>query len=488
MSEAQMDTVLAGSRQFALALFVPLTEQVGTRPRVATDATQALTLMDSPRGLVVVEVEGEGSVRSIRELLATRGDLSVIAAVPGAMASREDELRSLGVELARWDGSPAAVLGAVSRRLAPGTEAPPEASAAFPSSAAVATAPRPAAAAGPTAAASAGPPVPADLDLSDDLDLIPVEDLGAAEAPPPAAAPQAAPPPAASTYSPPPGAAAWPAGGLTFDDAEKALQKGLSGRFAGESRLRTVTEGVVNTLCALEFAVVSGDPVAVDPQPIRRAALMRLRVAAALADRPPEGSAVDQGALSAMLGEIDALLSEVNALSQGAPPDVQASLEAVRNALVKEAIDFSEAAQSLVPGAAVLDEAGPAPVRPNLRAARARVLSISTRSEPTSRRHLVIWGLFLVAVIVAGGFHGYGWWARQQAIASIITLPGQPAGLYLVPAPPGQPRVLIPVRGAKIDRAELERFKNQEQAKGNTVEELKGGGLLIRAPALGRSR
>ena len=42
------ETVLAGSRDFALALFVPMTERAGLRPRVATEATQALTLLEHP--------------------------------------------------------------------------------------------------------------------------------------------------------------------------------------------------------------------------------------------------------------------------------------------------------------------------------------------------------------------------------------------------------------------------------------------------------
>lgn len=91
----------------------------------------------------------------------------------------------------------------------------------------------------------------------------------------------------------------------------------------------------------------------IDTEPVRRAAVMRVRVAVALSSAPGAGGAVDAGALSTFLADIDALLSDVNALAAGAPADVQASLEAMRNALVKEAIDFSEAVQQARPTEAI---------------------------------------------------------------------------------------------------------------------------------------
>ena len=123
----------------------------------------------------------------------------------------------------------------------------------------------------------------------------------------------------------------------------------------------------------LERAVLAGEPQPVDGAPIRRAAVMRVRVAVALATAPPAGTAVDEGAVSALLADIDALLSEVNTVTLGAPPELQASLESIRNSLVKEAIDLSEVAQRLAgPAEAAADASAPSVPA----AARTRVLSV----------------------------------------------------------------------------------------------------------------
>ncbi|MFT3914362.1 MAG: hypothetical protein QM704_09665 [Anaeromyxobacteraceae bacterium] len=522
MPEPHVDAVLAGTKGFALALFVPLTERVGIRPRVATDATQALTLLESPKGLVVVEIEGEGTVRSIRELLATRKDFTVVAAVPDAQAGTEQALRALGVELARWDGSPAAVLGAVSRRLgtngssvAPPPPAPPPPVAAAPvAPASAVAAPRAPVAAPPPAVPSAPAPAPAaayfgdlkatkpapppPLELEDEAeDVVSIEDLGVEEdlGPDAAAAPAvaAAPAPAPAAAQPPAAgqSAAWPAGGLTSAEAQKQLGEGLAGRLPSDAKLRPTLETVLSNLSALEANVLTGQPVAVKPEPLRRAAVMRLRVAHALAGRPPPGSPVDQAALSTMLGEIDALLSDVNALLPEAPDDVVPSLEAVRNALVKEAIDFSEAAQDSAPAQPVgPDPAAHEQARTAARAARARLISVSKEPvEPEHpRRFWVMVALLVIGALGAGGFHAWRYTQRQQAVAAVATVPGQPAGMYLVPGPPGDPKVFIPYPGAKLDPVEVARFKTDQQAKGLVVEELKGGALRIREPQQGRTR
>jgi hypothetical protein len=482
MSEAHLDAVLAGSRDFALALFVPLTERVGIRPRVATDATQALTLLDSPQGLVVVQVEGDGSVRSIRELLATRSDLAVVAAVPEAMAGREEALRALGVELARWDGSPGSVLGAVSRRLGAqavppgpdrtgGPQTAPILAPAEPAANAPARASRPAppAQVSPPAAvmAATNAPVLLDLDAGEDVDVVSIEDLALEEEAPAPPAPAAAPSAPASSPPPASGAVAWPAGGLSLAEAERALANGLRGGFNGESRIRTVTEGVVNTLSALEFAVVSGDPVAVPPEPIRRAALLRLRVASALAERPPTGSVVDQAALSSMLGEIDALLSEVNALAQGAAPDVLPSLEAVRNALVKEAIDFAEAAQQIAPTERVPEAPSAAPTPK--RAPAARVLTVTRAPEVrnTRARNLAI--VLALAVLAAGGFHGFRYYQRVSRPLPPPPVANAPARATGAATAQGA-KFVTSKDGKPFTDAEIETFRQKEELAGRRVE------------------
>jgi hypothetical protein len=91
--------------------------------------------------------------------------------------------------------------------------------------------------------------------------------------------------------------------------------------------------------------VLAGEPHPIDTAPLRRAAVMRVRVAAALEAAPPAGSPVDFGAVAAFLRELDALLSDVKTLAEDAPADLQDPIEAVRSALVKEAMDLSRAAR-----------------------------------------------------------------------------------------------------------------------------------------------
>ena len=411
-------------------------------------------------GLVVVEVEGEGSVRSIRELLASRADLQVVAAVPDAMAGAEPALAALGVETTRWDGSPGAVMGVIARRMEGGGDGSP-ALAELPDLEPAPTAPAAPAAPRPQADGAPGPAFFADLPpVDDDVEVVSFDDLAPEPEPAGAGGSLYVPPPA------PPGAPAWPSGGLAFADAESALVRGLEGAFQGDSTLRTVTEGVMGTLTALEFAVVSGDAVPVDPEPVKRAALMRLRVAFALAERPAPGSAVDQAALSTMLGEIDALLSQVNALSQGAAPDVLPSVEALRNALVKEAIDFSEAAQQIAPVEPVLGEALPAAV--TRRAPQARLLNVSAEPDRADARGRTLWVVLVLAALGAGGFHGWRWWERSHRVPPPPLIPAGAPGRAIGAASQGN-KFLASKDGKPFTDAEIETFRQSEELAGRKV-------------------
>jgi hypothetical protein len=283
-------------------------------------------------------------------------------------------------------------------------------------------------------------------------------------------------------YVPPPPSARvdWPATAPGPEEAQGALLRALGGSVEPSTRLEATARMVLESLSELERRVLAGEPQPLDVDPIRKAAVMRVRVAAALTAEPAPGTPVDGAALHAMLGEMDDLLSAVGGLLESAPQELKPSLEAIRNALVKEAIDFSEAAQRNAPaGAAPAGTPGQA-ARLTGRAAQARVLSISEREEPESRGPLIGWMLLGFALVAAGGFHGYRYWARKQLMASRPTLPGQPAGMVLVSAARGAPQVLIPLKGASVDPVEIERFKAQQRAKGLEVEELMGGALSIR--------
>src|SRR5512146_2077887 len=77
---SQFETVIAGSRPFALALFAPLTERVGTRPRIAADPLQAAALVPGA-GLVVLELQGSW-VDGLQRLVAERPELRFVVALP----------------------------------------------------------------------------------------------------------------------------------------------------------------------------------------------------------------------------------------------------------------------------------------------------------------------------------------------------------------------------------------------------------------------
>jgi hypothetical protein len=467
MTDQPTEAVIAGSKGFALALLAPLTERVGTRPRIAADPSQALKLTGGT-GLIVVEFQGARSLEAIRELLEQAAGVSVIAAVPHAHAGVEETLRSLGVESARWDGRPDEVLSAVSRHLA-GAPAARGSPAPAPAVPATAVAPPPAAAAARVASSGVGA-------LFDDL---PLDDVSGDAAPVEAAAPH---PPFPSMA---PATGAWPGNVPGAAEAGDALAKALRGVFAPDGSPLAVVATVMSAMSPLERAVLLDEPLPIDVAPIRRAAVMRVRVAVALATVPqtPDPGATDPGAVSALLAEIDELLSGVNALIGSASSELQPLLEQVRNALVKEAIDFSEAshrAESL--GA----PQGPRPVTAVARrAAQTRVLSVDSVAEreieavQVHRTRRMI-GLFVASALAAGAFHGYRYYERSTRRFERPTRTGVPETAAVVAHPTGTgPVVVRAAEGRPFSADELRRMSDLEALKGNVVTETAPGVVMI---------
>jgi hypothetical protein len=154
---------------------------------------------------------------------------------------------------------------------------------------------------------------------------------------------------------------AWPADTPDLQLAERALRETSEG---ASTPVAGVASQVARSLSALERAALAGAPLPFDASPVRRALAMRVRVGVAFATAPPPGSSVDAAAVAMLLGEIDDLLSEVNALAESAEKERATALRACRSALVREAIDFSAAAQRYAPAELVVEE-GPLPaVRP----------------------------------------------------------------------------------------------------------------------------
>ncbi len=239
----------------------------------------------------------------------------------------------------------------------------------------------------------------------------------------------------------------------------------------------TAAAQVAAGLTPLELDVFAGRPTDVAAEPVWRAAVLRLRVGTALVTRPAPGTPADAGAVAALLTEIDGLLGEVKGLLADAPPAVKSALEGIRNALVKEAVDFSEACHqveaAIVPAKAEVARAAPA----------VKFLSVRAGEDELEagerKRGRAVWVLLVVAVLGAGGFHGYRWWKLQSAVAQLKTYPGQPDGMMLLPAPPGATtRELMPIKGPP-DRAQVEQFKAQQKLLGKVVTETPAGGLRI---------
>jgi len=377
--------------------------------------------------------------------------------------------------------SPPRVAPAAAPAASPGTFAPPPAPAAAPAAprrpatAEVVARPPPALA----PAAPAPRPAPASQ-FFDDLDTVTIDDDTPATHPGVAVA-SAAELHVPGMYAPPPAEprADWPAGICSAAEAEDALQRALGGAVGGSRPLQDLALRTLDALSDLERGVLSGEPQPIDAAPIRRAAVMRLRVADGLASVPPAGSPVDSAALSAILGEIDALLAEVAPLMAAAPEELAPALEAIRNSLVSEAIDFSEAAQRVAPAGAPPPQAAVPLVR---RKNEPRILSIQSAQEAEleaaeGHRRQVAWIVMAIALALALLYHGWGYLSRPKFVPP-PTVAGAPTGSMAGDAlRSGRQLVYSPT--GKFDPAEVEKFRTDQELKGNKVEEIAPGVLRI---------
>ena len=536
------DVVLAGSPEFLGALLVPLEGRLGAAPRVADTPHQAFALCQANAGLLVYEFRGrEWSPLSgdLRRLAGT--GLVIVVALPPEHAAESPALSETASAVVPWRGDPRPLLEAVAR-LDAGASAPAPARPA-PVLAPPVAAPRapagpravaPPSLTPPPVAPRGTPPAPPSLRvvpppaapfaapraavapvLAQDgaraataVRLVPPaeeadpfaglfeDDAPAAEtvaepavAPPPeppaavvpdaaAEPPPAAPPPVEEVPFVPSGT--WPGTVLSASDAEGLLAGALVGLWPEEA-LRPLTERVLEGLSAAEKGALQDQALPCEADPVRRAAGLRWQVAAALASAPParpdgELPPVDQAAVRAILSGIDAVLGDLKRMSEGATPEALRVIENVRHLLVKEAIDLTEAVQRLVPeGTAEIGVAEGVP------AAAARVpgtrLIYNVRGQDELRPPKP-WGLLVLLVLLAAasaGYHGYRYVNRPRPQPP--TLSGAPSatsalvvpGAKMVAAPPGQ----------RPDPQEVERFKAQEQAKGNEVKEVLPGTFVV---------
>jgi hypothetical protein len=90
----------------------------------------------------------------------------------------------------------------------------------------------------------------------------------------------------------------------------------------------------------------------------------------------------------------------------------------------------------------------------------------------------VPWGLvtlLVMAVAAAAAYHGYRYVNGPSQAASTIS--GAPKGTVGTVTPKG--KVIVAPAGVRLDRAEVESFKNLEEAKGNEVREPVPGTFVV---------
>jgi hypothetical protein len=170
------------------------------------------------------------------------------------------------------------------------------------------------------------------------------------------------------------------------------------------------------------------------------------------------------------------VLSSLKEQSDDAAPEALRAIETVRHALVKEAIDLTEALQQVAPPELVEEittsrkarRAGAAPVTRMVR---------NTRADDDGPSQ-VPWGLVVVlvlAVVAAVAYHGQRYVNRAKSVAPPVS--GAPSGTAGTLTPQGKVVVVPP--GTRADPKEIENFKNLEKAKGNTVRELVPGTFVV---------
>jgi hypothetical protein len=503
------EAVVAGSTEFVDALLPLLSQRLGGAPRVADSPHLASALCQGGARLLVYEHGGAEwlalSTR-LRELVGP--DLVVVAALPPEHAGDVARISASASAVVAWRGEAGPVLDATSRVLA-AREAPPVAAAPRPSPvltprptpSTLRPAPTPGRPAAPAVTPSPFPVRPANTPVAPRPATTPVMPRVPAATPPRPSAPVATPPGPAESFdglfdesvapdltpvplptadaappTAPAPAATWPASVLSAADGLSVVRAALSGLWP-EARLRPVTEAVVGSLSTAEKAAALGQKLPFDAAPVRRAVGLRWQVAAALDSLPPTGSPVDQQAVQGILLGIDEVLGALKEQGDDAGPESLRAVEAVRHALVKEAIDLTEALQKVAP-AEVVEEITTS--RRTRRPAAAPVTRMvvpprALEAEPGSTP----WGLvvLLVVVVLAGAaYHGYRYVHRPKPAPPPVA--GAPAGTVGTLTPQG--KVLVVPAGTKVDPKELEAFRNLERAKGNEVHEVAPGTFVVR--------
>ena len=470
--------MLAGSAGFLTALQGALTRRLGAPPRAADTPHLAFALCQDDARLLVFEYGGQEWLTVCEDLRSVAGDgLGMVAALPQRHAAARGALLGAGVDaVVAWDGRAEPVLAAVSGLLAPAGTAAPVAAAPQPrkaSSAAPAPPPAPRAASVP-APPSVGEPV------------VPLEDLLRPEAEPNFSIVEAPPPDIAAQWGDAELVAferssTWPGTVLGATDAEGVLAGALSGFWPDVEALRAGVERVLPALSAPERDALRGAAVPVDPSALCRAAGLRFQVSLALATAPEAAGPVDAAAVRAMLAGIDAVLADLKRLEAEAPPAARGAIGEIRRALVKEAIDFTEAVHRVSPSETPAAAPPVARSTPVARILSNRSAALAKAAAAQAPRQAGKWIALAVVLLLGGAYHGWRYAARPRPLA-LPDMPGAPPGMIAAPEAPGGARLLVSESGASPDPEKLVQFRLQEEMKGRVVREAGPGVVIVLPP------
>ncbi|OFX22371.1 MAG: hypothetical protein A2V77_22615 [Anaeromyxobacter sp. RBG_16_69_14] len=449
MSEPQ-SAVVAGSKGFVDAMGAHLKMRFGAAPHVVRDAGEVLAACGDKGGLLVLEYAGSSwleAVKGLRGLPGGGGVLSIVAAIAPAQSADAEPLRRAGVdEVVSWQGRVDPVVWAVDRVMGRSRGRQD-------------SDPRP-------------NPAPVRGDASET-----VSEPGKSPAAPafrdPVPTPSGAPLSAANQAASEIAAVLWPGAVPSAASAEALLLSVVAGRAAGEAGQVAAAERVLAAVSALERTAFAGAEVPIDCAFLRSVVALRLRLDLALSSAPAAGCAVDQTVAEQLLADVDGILAQLKALAPSAPPGVMPALDPTRHAIVDGGVRVAGALSRLVQ----VGEAQPAALAAN-KGPTTRVLSNANAGETEGLGFLRKGPWIALALIFAAvaGYHGWRL-ATTPAPRPPATLAGAPANTYSVKQ--GATRLLKTLAGKTVDPVSLERFKDQEQLKGNVVRDLDSGTWAI---------
>ncbi len=228
-------------------------------------------------------------------------------------------------------------------------------------------------------------------------------------------------------------------------------------------------DGLWNSLTEVELGTLLERPSALDLSALKKAVIVRWRLAHALETKPARGAPVDFGALEGLLKEADIALTKLQTPPEAATAAARASFVSARAALAKNAVALSnfaaEVAQQVAAEAAINKATKKYEKVARIVAASADTTRIAFRSK-------VLWVGVGLSVLGALAFHGFRYLHAQNAP---VSGPGYSAA--------GGIAVLHPIDPSKpIDPAALAQLKAQAAASGKTVHEV-GRGQYVIAPS-----